>query len=63
MLNKRKLMSLLDQIRETIAEFQVFTYTLYCLSQIILFMSISKFGNESWGKSNLYTFDLHILYL
>ena len=53
----------LDQIRERITRLQGFTHTLSCLSQIVPFMSISKFGNEGQGKSNLHTFDLHVLYL
>ncbi len=63
MLNRIKLMSWLDQIREAIAGFQGFTYILSHLSRIVPFMSISEFGNEGQGKSNLYTFDLYVLYL
>ncbi len=63
MLNRLKLMSWLDQIREAIAGFQGFTHILSRLNQIVLFMSIFEFGNEGWGKSNLHTFDLHVLYL
>ncbi len=63
MLDRIKVMSLLDQIGEAIARFQGFTYTLSCLSQIILFMSISEFGNKSRGKSNLHKFDLCVLCL
>ncbi len=63
MLNGIKLMSWLDQIREAIAGFQRFIYTLSRLSQIVPFMSISEFVNEDRGKSNQHTFDLHILYL
>ncbi len=63
MLNKIKLISWLDQMREIIAKFQGFTHILLYLSQIILFMSISKFGNESQRKSNLHIFDLYLLYL
>ncbi len=63
MLDGIKLMSWLDQFREAIAGFQGFTHTLSCLSRIVPFMSISKFGNEGRGKSNLHAFDLHVLYL
>ena len=63
MLDGIKLMSWLNQIREAIAGFQEFTYILSHLSQIIPFMSISEFSNEGWGKSNLHTFDLRVLYL
>ena len=63
MLDGMKLMLLLDQIKEAIAGFYGFTHTLFCLSQIVPFMSISKFGNEGQRKSNLYTFDLRVLYL
>ena len=61
MLNRVKLKSLLDQIREVIARFQEFIYILSFLSWIILFISIFEFGNESLGKSNLHTFDSCIL--
>lgn len=53
-------MSWLDQIREVITRFQGFTHILSRLSQIVLFILISKFDNEGQKKLNLYTFDLHV---
>ena len=52
MLDKIKLMSWFDQIREAMAGFQEFTHTLSYLSQIVLFMLILKFDNEDRRESN-----------
>ncbi len=46
MLDGIKLISWLDQINKAITRFQGFTYTLFCLSQIVPFISISEFSNE-----------------
>lgn len=58
-----KLILWLDQINDTIAGFQGFTYTLFYLSQIVLFKLIFEFSIVGCRKSNLHTFDLQVLYL
>ncbi len=63
MLDGIKLILWLDCIKEAIARFQEFTHTLSCLSQIVLFKSISESTSIGQGKSYLYTLKLCVLYL
>lgn len=63
MLNKIKLMSWLDCIKEAIARFQEFIHILSHLSQIVPFKSIFNLTSIDRGKSNLHTLELRILYL
>lgn len=58
-----KLILWLDLIRDVIAGFYRCTYTSSCFSQIVFFELISSCDIMDHEKSNLYTFDLCILYL